>query len=183
MAKIKKIVKSITVDADKCNGCRACEIVCSTYHASPRYSSVNPARARIHVISQRLKNIWLPVFAGEYSPAECMGRDKYIIDGKEYDECSFCRAVCPSRDFFKEPDSGLPLRCDMCESDPPLSKPKCVEKCLNNVLIYEEREEEVDGEEMKLEDVDVSLDAMIDKYGLQKVSDTLSRMMASRRSS
>ncbi|MBI5248214.1 MAG: (4Fe-4S)-binding protein [Desulfomonile tiedjei] len=130
MAKSKKIVKSIKVDADKCNGCRACEIVCSAFHATPMYSSVNPARARVHVISQRLKNIWLPVFAGEYAPAECMGRNKYVIDGKEYDDCAFCRAACPSRDLFKEPDSGLPLKCDMCESDPPLSKPKCVEKCL-----------------------------------------------------
>ncbi len=45
-----------------------------------------------------------------------MGRDKYMIDGKEYDECGFCRASCPSRDAFKEPDSGLPLKCDMCEA-------------------------------------------------------------------
>jgi benzoyl-CoA reductase subunit BamC len=52
-------------------------------------------------------------------PPNVLGRDKYTIDGKEYDECAFCRASCPSRDFFKEPDSGLPLKCDMCESDPP----------------------------------------------------------------
>jgi benzoyl-CoA reductase subunit BamC len=180
LAKIKKIVKTIKIEADKCNGCRACEIICSTYHATPQYSSVNPARSRIHVISRRLKNIWLPVFAGEYAPAECMGRDKYVIDGKEYDECSFCRASCPSRDLFKEPDSGLPLKCDMCQSDPPLSKPKCVEKCLNNVLIYEEREEEVE-EEVKLEDVEIGLESMIDKYGMQKIVDTFSRMTASKR--
>ena len=96
-----------------------------------------------------------------------MGRDKYVIDGKEYDECGFCRASCPSRDFFKEPDSGLPLKCDMCESDPPLSKPMCVQKCLNDVLIYEEREEEVE-EEVSQEDMEIGLVSMIDKYGLQK---------------
>ncbi len=180
MAKIKKKIKTIKIDADKCNGCRACEIVCSAYHASPRYSSCNPARARIQVISHRLKNIWLPVFAGEYTPAECMGRDKYVIDGKEYDECSFCRAACPSRDFFKEPDSGLPLKCDMCESDPPLSEPMCVQKCLNDVLIYEEREEEVE-EDVKLEDVEVGLESMIDKYGLQTVMGSLARMSTSKK--
>ena len=109
-----------------------------------------------------------------------MGRDKYVIDGKEYDECAFCRASCPSRDLFKEPDSGLPLKCDMCESDPPLEKPMCVQKCLNDVLIYEEREEEVE-EEVKLEDVEIGLESMIDKYGLQKVMDTFSRMSASKR--
>ena len=134
MAKIKKKIKTIKVDADKCNGCRGCEIVCSAFHATPRYSSNNPARSRIQVLTNRLQDKWLPVFAGEYTPAECMGRDKYMLDGKEYDECDFCRAVCPSRDLFKEPDSGLPLKCDMCEDNPPLEKPKCVEGCINDVI-------------------------------------------------
>ena len=166
MAKTKKKIKTIRIDADKCNGCRACEIICSAFHAAPKYSSINPARARIHVMSHRLKNIWLPVFAGEYTAAECAGRDKYMIDGKEYDECSFCRASCPSRDFFKEPDSGLPLKCDMCESDPTLKEPMCVQKCLNDVLIYEEREEEVE-DDVKQEVVEAGVESMIDKYGLE----------------
>ena len=175
MAKIKKKIKTIKVDADKCNGCRGCEIVCSAFHASPRYSSNNPARSRIQILTNRLQDKWLPVFAGEYTPAECMGRDMYVIDGKEYDECDFCRAVCPSRDLFKEPDSGLPLKCDMCEDDPPLEKPKCVEVCINDVLKYEEWEEEVD-EEVEMENVEAGLTSMIDKYGLQTVADTVARM-------
>jgi len=175
MAKIKKKIKTIKVDADKCNGCRGCELVCSAYHSSPKYSTINPARSRIQIIRHPLKDIWLPVFAGEYAPAECMGRDVYTIDGKEYDECSFCRAACPSRDIFKEPDSGLPLKCDMCESDPPLEKPKCVEWCLNDVLIYEEREEEVE-EGVEMEEVEVGLKSMINKYGMQNIMDTVARI-------
>ena len=175
MAKIKKKVKTIKIDADKCNGCRGCEIVCSGFHASPQWSSINPARSRIQIITDRLNNKWLPVFAGEYTPAECMGRGVYVIDGKEYEECDFCRASCPSRDLFKEPDSGLPLKCDLCESDPPLEKPKCVEICLNDVLTYEEREEEVE-EEVKVEDVEVGLKSMIDKYGFDKIANTVARM-------
>ncbi|HNT69355.1 MAG TPA: hypothetical protein PKK79_09370 [Syntrophorhabdaceae bacterium] len=175
MAKIKKTIKTIKVDADKCNGCRGCELVCSAFHSTPKYSTINPARSRIQIIRYPLKDIWLPVFAGEYTPAECMGRDKYVIDGKEYDECTFCRATCPSRDIFKEPDSGLPLKCDMCESDPPLEKPKCVEWCLNDVLTYEEREEEVEeGSEIEL--VEIGLQSMVDKYGLQNILDTVSRI-------
>ena len=175
MAKIKKKIKKIKIDADKCNGCRGCEIICSAFHAEPKYSEINPARSRIQVISHRLKNIWLPVFAGEYAQAECMGRDAYVIDGKEYDECGFCRASCPSRDLFKEPDSGLPLKCDLCESDPPLEKPMCVQVCLNHVLTYEEREEEVE-EGVELKAVESGLTSMIDKYGLQTVMDTVARM-------
>jgi benzoyl-CoA reductase subunit BamC len=175
MAKIKKKVKTIKIDADKCNGCRGCEIVCSAFHANPQYSGVNPARSRIQVITDRMNNKWLPVFAGEYTAAECMSRDKYIIDGKEYEECDFCRAACPSRDLFKEPDSGLPLKCDMCESDPALKTPKCVEVCINDVLVYEEREEEVE-ESVEVEAVEAGLMSMVNKYGFEKIADTVARM-------
>ena len=63
----------------------------------------------------------------------------------------------------------------MCESDPPLEKPICVQWCLNDVLKYEEREEEVE-EEVKLGDVEIGLESLIDKYGLEKVTDTVARM-------
>jgi len=174
-----KIVKIIKVDADKCNGCRACEVICSAFHATPRYSSNNPARSRIRVIHDPLKNIYVPVYAGEYTPAECAGRNKYTIDGKEYDECAFCRASCPSRDLFKEPDSGLPLKCDMCETEPPLDEPKCVEVCLADALIYEEREEEVEEEEVQLDELELGVEALADKYGLDKLMDTVTRMAVS----
>ena len=172
MAKVKKKIKTIKIDADKCTGCRLCEVVCSAFHAEPQYSSNNPARSRIQIIRHPLKDIWLPVFAGEYTPAECMGRDKYIIDGKEYNECTFCRASCPSRDLFKEPDSGLPIRCDMCEGE---DQPQCVEWCLNDVLIYEEREEEVEEEEAQ-EDLEIGLESLADKYGMDKIMETVARM-------
>ena len=174
MAKIKKTVKTIKVDADKCNGCRSCEIVCSAFHAEPKWSSNNPARSRIQVIRHPLKDIFLPLFAGDYTPAECAGRDKYIIDGKEYEECSFCRSSCPSRSYFKEPDSGLPLKCDLCEGE---EKPLCVQWCLNDVLIFEQREIEVDEEEeVKLGDMEIGLTALIDKFGKEKITDALVRM-------
>jgi benzoyl-CoA reductase subunit BamC len=173
--KQKKIVKTIRINVDKCNGCRACEVICSAFHAAPRYSSNNPARARIRVIHEPLRDIYVPVYAGEYSAAECTGRDKYTIDGKEYDECAFCRASCPSRSDFKEPDSGLPLKCDMCESDPPLAEPMCVQWCLAEALVYEEREEEVEEEEPR-EELEIGLEAMANKHGWQKLMDMAARM-------
>ncbi len=173
--KKKKVVKTIKVDVDKCNGCRACEVICSAFHAAPKYSSNNPARSRIRVIREPLRDVYVPVYAGEYTPAECMGRDKYVIDGKEYEECAFCRASCPSRDVFKEPDSGLPLKCDMCEDDPELPEPMCVKWCRVGALTYEVREEEAE-EEVRPGDVEVGLEALVNKYGLEKVVDTVARM-------
>jgi benzoyl-CoA reductase subunit BamC len=91
----KKVVKTIRIDVDKCNGCRACEVICSALHAKPRYGSTNPARSRIRVIRDPLSNIYLPVYAGEYTAAECAGRDRYTIDGKEYGRATPSRSRTP----------------------------------------------------------------------------------------
>jgi len=172
----KKIVKEIKVDLDKCIGCRACELACSAFHSVPKYSSINPARARIRVVVDELKDVYVSIRAGDYTQAECTGRDVYTINGKEYDECAFCRASCPSRDYFKEPDSGLPLKCDMCESDPPLSEPLCVQVCGPDALTYQEREGEVTEEEVKRGELEIGLESLANKYGLQKIMDTVARM-------
>jgi benzoyl-CoA reductase subunit BamC len=177
VAVAKKTIKTIRVDADKCNGCRACEMICSAYHAEPKYSSNNPARSRIRVVRDPLRDIYVPVYAGEHAGAECMGRDKYIIDGKEYEECAFCRASCSSRPDFKEPDSGLPLKCDMCEGE---DEPLCVKWCTVDALIYEEREEEVEEEE-PIDEMEMGLESLVEKYGLQKIMDTVNRMSMSKK--
>jgi benzoyl-CoA reductase subunit BamC len=175
MGKTKKTIKTIKIDLAKCNGCRACELICSAFHATPKYGSNNPERSRIRLVRDPIRDIYLPVFAGEYTKAECMGRDKYVIDGKEYAECDFCRAACPSRTLFKEPDSGLPLKCDMCEDNSPGEKPWCVQWCINDALVYEEREDQTE-ESLKLDDMEIGLESLVDKYGLQKVMDTVARI-------
>jgi len=173
---MKKVVKVIKIDVEKCNGCRACEAVCSAFHSQPRFSSTNPAKSRIRVLVDPIKNIYIPVQAGEHTLAECIGREVFILNGKEFEECAFCRASCPSRDIFKEPDTGLPLKCDVCESDPPLEEPMCVQWCLSDALTYEVREEEVE-EEAKPDELEMALDVLIDRYGLEKVTDSLARRL------
>jgi len=122
-----------------------------------------------------LRDIYVPVMAGEYTEAECNGRDLYTINGKTYDECSFCRASCPSRKLFKDPDSDLPLKCDMCEEEPPLEEPMCVQWCLNDALTYEEREEEEEEEE-KPGEMEIGLESLIKKHGAKTVKDAVSRL-------
>ena len=174
----KKLVKDIRVDVDKCTGCRSCEMACSAFHAVPKYSSLNPAKARIRVIMDETKDIYVPIRAGEYTQAECSGRNLYTINGKEYSECSFCPSRCPSRDYFKEPDTGLPLKCDMCEDEPPLALPMCVQACQQEALIYIEREEEVTTQkpEVKLDEMEIAFDALVKKHGKKKVMETFARL-------
>jgi benzoyl-CoA reductase subunit BamC len=174
----KKLVKEIKVDVDKCTGCRSCEMACSAFHSLPKYSSLNPARARIRVIIDESRDMYVPIRAGEYTQAECNGRNVYTIHGKEYSECSFCPACCPSRDYFKEPDSGLPLKCDMCEDEPPLAVPMCVTACQQGALTYVEREEFVQEQkpQVKPEEMEIVFEALVKKHGKKKVIETFARL-------
>ncbi len=61
----------------------------------------------------------------------------------------------------------------MCEGE---DEPQCVKWCLNDVLTYEEREVEVDEEEVKAEDLDIGLESLADKHGMKKVMDAVARM-------
>ena len=173
----KKIVKEIKVEIDKCTGCRACEMACSAFHAKPRFSSINPARARIRVVVDEINDEYVPIRAGDYTPSECNGRHIYKIGGKEYSECSFCGASCPSRDYFREPDSGLPLKCDMCESIPPLEKPWCVQACLPGALTYVEREETREPRpQEKRAELEGGLESLMNKFGQDALIEALSKM-------
>jgi benzoyl-CoA reductase subunit BamC len=137
----KQIVKSIKIDVDKCTGCQVCEVICSSSHAQPKYSSNNPERSRIRVVRDPITDRFVPVYGTVCTQAECSSKVKDTIAGKEYDECTFCGASCPARDLFKEPDSGLPLNCDRCEGE---DEPLCVKWCYNNALTCETREEAVE---------------------------------------
>jgi len=171
---VTKIVKEIKVDIEKCTGCRACEMACSAFHAKPKYSSINPARARIRVVIDELNDEYVPIRAGDYTPSECNGRHIYTINGKEYSECSFCGACCPSRDYFIEPDSGLPLKCDMCESIPPLDEPWCVKVCTNDALTYVEREVTRDEKpQEKRGQVEIGLESLVNQFGIEAVIEHL----------
>lgn len=169
----KRTIKTINIDADKCNGCRACEVICSSFHAMPPYSSNNPARSRVRVVRDPLRDIYIPLYAGDYTESECMGRDKFIIDGKEYDECGFCRTSCPSRDLFREPDSGLPLKCDLCDGEP---EPLCVKWCLVGALSVTEREIEEPTDAQKHDELEIGLQSLMKRFGTEKLLDTVGQI-------
>jgi len=136
-----KVVKVMKINPDKCTGCRLCEAICSASHAEPKYSEVNPKRSRVRVFCDEGNDVYYPILAGAYTDAECVGRNTIVIKGKGYSECSFCRCSCPSRSLFKEADTDISLKCDMCEGVSS-SGPLCVQYCLSGALTYVEREEE-----------------------------------------
>ncbi len=51
------------------------------------------------------------------------------------DECVMCRASCPSKSVHKEPDTGIPFKCDFC-GEPP--DPQCpVVRPWPDVLLFQ----------------------------------------------
>jgi benzoyl-CoA reductase subunit BamC len=57
----------------------------------------------------------------------------------------------------------------------------CVQWCLADALIYEEREEEVE-EEVKAEELETGLESLVNKYGMDKLMETVARMSISKKS-
>jgi len=51
----------------------------------------------------------------------------------------------------------------------------CVQWCITDALTYEEREEEVE-EEVEQEELEIGLESLASKYGLQEIMDTVARM-------
>jgi benzoyl-CoA reductase subunit BamC len=155
--KTTKTIKLIKIDPDKCTGCRACEMACSAYHAENKYNSVNPSRSRIRVFFDEDNDVYVPIMAGEYTETECNARYQMTINGKQYGECSFCRASCPSRDIFKDPISGVALKCDACGEPMPEGGPTCVQWCGTGALTYApERKKEIElAEEAVSDEVEV----------------------------
>ena len=152
-------------------------MACSAFHAKPKFSSINPSRARIRVIIDEVNDEYVPIRAGDYTPSECNGRHIYKIKGKEYSECSFCGACCPSRDYFYEPDSGLPLKCDMCESVPPLDEPWCVKVCEADALTYVEREvTRKEKPQEKRGSIEIGLESLVNQHGIDAVIERLQQI-------
>jgi benzoyl-CoA reductase subunit BamC len=68
----------------------------------------------------------------------------------------------------------------MCENDPPLPEPMCVQACKFDALIYEEREEEVEEEvEVKRGEMEIAFEALVKKHGLKKVKESFARFSKS----
>jgi len=115
----------IKIDHTKCTGCKLCEVACSLQHTE----AINPWRSRIRVFIG--EEFCLPVIAGPYTEAACNAKGIVMVDGMEMDGCVVCRASCPVKTAFKEPDTGIPLKCDFC-GEPP--DPQCVRWCEADAL-------------------------------------------------
>ena len=118
--------KVLTIDHEKCTGCRLCELVCSVKHDGIS----NPVRSRIKVMKWEDEGLYVPISCQQCQDAPCMKgcpvnaifqNDDLGRVEIDYDLCIGCRtcvAVCPFGAMnFNHIDRKV-AKCDLCDGDP-----------------------------------------------------------------
>jgi len=137
----------IVIHAEKCCGCRICELICSLTHTGV----FNLSKARIRVCIQRTPSnkkispflIDVPVVCEECNPAPCMEicpveafsrdpqTDAVLIDEDECTGCGLCIEECPEGILRLDLDRNIAIKCDLCSGSP-----ECVKYCPTSALDF-----------------------------------------------
>ncbi|MBI2875043.1 MAG: 4Fe-4S dicluster domain-containing protein [Firmicutes bacterium] len=131
----------ISVDPERCTGCRMCEMACSLFHhgvCGPAYS-----RIRIHKVEDH--GFSIPVVCQHCADAPCAAvcppralREDPATGAVACDDsacvgCRLCFLVCPVGAIYFPPPGGRVkiLKCDLCGGDP-----QCVRVCEPEALRF-----------------------------------------------
>jgi carbon-monoxide dehydrogenase iron sulfur subunit len=133
-------VKIITVNPDRCTGCRLCELACSLKNTG----EFNPARSRIRVIGFE-ELFCLPVtcfqcerpYCAEVCPAGAIIRDEATGMVKVTEEkctgCKICTLACPFGNIAFSSEEKTAVKCELCGGEP-----ECVLFCPTRALEFRE---------------------------------------------
>lgn len=126
----------ILVNAEKCTGCRICELACSHI----KLQAFNPKNACIKVVNLDYWGFSNPVVCVQCKKPECakvcptqalsqteLGTIQ--VDKSKCDGCGICVDECPIGAINWDEELGLPMICDLCGG-----RPVCVEWCPIGVL-------------------------------------------------
>jgi carbon-monoxide dehydrogenase iron sulfur subunit len=133
--------KILTVDPEKCTGCRMCELVCSM----KKHGEFNSAISRITTIISIEDGFYLPIFCfqcddypcGQVCPSGAISRENGVVrvDEQKCIGCRMCLLACPfgAMNFYSE--GGYAINCDTCDGDP-----ECIKFCYPKALSFRETE-------------------------------------------
>jgi anaerobic carbon-monoxide dehydrogenase iron sulfur subunit len=138
------MTKALTVNLEKCTGCRSCELACSFKH----HGEYNPAMSNIQVSIFTDEAFYVPVvcfqcdkpFCAEVCPTGAVSASTvsgaYIVglDRAKFVGCKMCTLACPFGAISYH-GQGKVHKCDLCGGSP-----ECVVFCVPGALEFKEPE-------------------------------------------
>ena len=132
-------MKRLVVDAEKCSGCRLCEMVCS-FHHDGRFS---PSLSRVTVVKDDRHGMDYPLFCRQCDPCPSVeacptgalkktGGGIVALVEEDCIGCGACLDAC-TFDAIKMSMFSKPLICDLCGGSP-----VCAERCPTEALRFVE---------------------------------------------
>lgn len=133
-------MKIITVNPDRCTGCRLCELACSMKNTG----EFNPARSRIRVIGfEELFSFPIACFqceksyCGEVCPASAIVSGEATgvvrIIKEKCTGCRICMLACPFGNIAFSSEEKTAVKCELCGGEP-----ECVAFCPTRALEFKE---------------------------------------------
>ncbi len=124
----------ILVDAEKCNGCRLCEMACSMIHVG----RCSPGHSRIRILRFADGGYHVPLLCHACEEAPCIkccpmnarqrtAKGAVVTDEERCIGCRACLYICPFAAPAVNPDTGRTMTCDLCAEDG--AGPWCVKAC------------------------------------------------------
>jgi Fe-S-cluster-containing hydrogenase component 2 len=134
------VLKRLIVSAEKCAGCRHCELVCSFEHEGV----FNPELSRIRVIKDDTNGLDYPLTCrncnycppAQNCPTNSITKveDGIKVQWQDCIECGSCVKSC-TYNAIKLNIECKPLICDTCNKDP-----ECAKRCPTQAISYIESE-------------------------------------------
>ena len=134
----------ISIDPDRCSGCRRCEVYCSFFHSG----KVGRKGAKIKVVKIEEKGIDFPVVCIQCQERYCVhcpeaaitigSLGQVIISEELCNGCGICETLCPigAIEIFED----IPHVCNLCGG-----KPHCVTACTMDAITYDSSQSETIG--------------------------------------
>ncbi len=133
-------MKSITVNIEKCTGCRLCELACSLKNSG----ECNPAAAMIQVVGfDELFSVPMMCFQCDDPPCASICPTGAIMRNaatgavavvkQKCMGCKLCVTVCPFGNISFSSVKRVAVKCDLCGGEP-----ECVTFCPTRALEFKE---------------------------------------------
>ncbi|MGD2098800.1 MAG: 4Fe-4S dicluster domain-containing protein [Desulfobacterales bacterium] len=132
--------KLLTIDPQKCTGCRNCELVCSVSHNGVS----NPSLSSIQVVKWEHIGVYIPMSCQQCEDAPCLEvcpkdaiyRDDVLesvaINHDLCIGCKMCVAACPFGAMRWNAGRSRVFKCDLCAGEP-----QCVRFCYTKAVDYQ----------------------------------------------